>query len=126
MQQRLSLAVVGAVATLAVGYAMPRWWISTGLARFAADPQMATVARAAYDGVWTLNDNPLGRLAFPGARVHRVWRDPGHCSPTEPGGREPTADYRAEAQAYSWFGIPGPRVEVTCGGWSYGLPAQGT
>jgi hypothetical protein len=123
----LGLALLGlALLGLALlGFAIPRWLIATGVARYADDPLATAVAEAAYAAVWALNDNPLGRLALPGARVTRVWREPGHCPPGEPGGREPAADYRAEVQPYGWFGIPGPRVEVTCGGWSYGLARRG-
>ena len=111
-------ALLALLALLAVGYAIPRWLIPSGVGRWAADPLAAAVARAALDAVRAMNDNPLGRLLVPGARVTRVWRDAGHCAPGEPGGREPTADWRAEARTYAWFGIPGPVVAVSCGGWS--------
>jgi hypothetical protein len=123
-RRRPYLVAAGILLLGLIGFAIPRWLIRTGVARFAGDPLAAAVARATYDAVWALNDNPLGRLALPGARVLRVWRDPGHCPPGEPGGREPTAAYRGEAQTYGWFGIPGPRVAVTCGGWSYGVVAR--
>lgn len=111
-------ALLALPALLAVGYAVPRWLIPSGVGRWDADPPAAAAARAALAAVWTLNDNPLGRLLVPGARVTRVWRDPGHCPPGDPGGREPTADWRAEARTYAWFGIPGPVVAVSCGGWA--------
>jgi hypothetical protein len=119
-------ALVAALPLLLLaGYAVPRWLIPSGVERWRADPLAAAVARDAYAAVWALNDNPLGRLLVPGARVTRVWRDPGHCPPGEPGGREPTADWRAEARTHGWFGVPGPTVEVTCGGRSYGLRRAG-
>ena len=84
-------------------------------------PVEAAVAQQSYEATWALNTHTLGRLLYPGVRVVRVWRDPGHCAPNEPGGGEPAADYRAEVRAFSWFGIPGPTVEVTCGGLSYAV-----
>jgi hypothetical protein len=65
------------------------------------------------------NDNPLGRLALPAARVQRVWHEPGHCPRGEPGGSEPYAAWRAEVRYFTYFGIPGPRLQVRCGGWAW-------
>lgn len=118
MASRVTIGLVALIAIAGAGYAAPRWLIPTGVPPYARDPQAATVAHAALDAVRMLNDNPIGRLMFPSARVTRVWRDPAHCAPGEPGGREPTADYRAEVEALGWFGIPGRSFTVTCGGWA--------
>jgi hypothetical protein len=100
----------------------PFWAIPDGIAGFDRhpDPTYAYVAQQAYNDAWMHNDNPIARLALPAVRVVRVWRDPGHCPPSEPGGREPYADWRAEVRFYTYFGIPGPLLRVTCGGWAWG------
>jgi hypothetical protein len=99
----------------------PFWAVSDGVGRFdrRADPTYAHVAQLAYQDAWTHNDNPIARLALPAARVQRVWRDPGHCPAGWPGGNEPYADWRADVRFYTYFGIPGPLLRVTCGGWSW-------
>ena len=111
--------------TLGAGIAawalVPFWAISDGIERFDrhADPTYAYIAQQAYQDAWIHNDNPIARLAMPAVRIQRVWRDPGHCPSGEPGGREPYADWRAEVRFYSYFGIPGPVLRVSCGGWSW-------
>ncbi|MFN2564695.1 MAG: hypothetical protein ABR499_06740 [Gemmatimonadaceae bacterium] len=105
-----------------VGWALaPFWAIRTGIEPFDryADPAYAYIAQEAYQAAWMHNDNPVTRLALPAARVRRVWRDPAHCPPGEPGGREPYADWRAEVRYYTYFGIPGPLLRVSCGGWAW-------
>ena len=112
----------GLVAILGLAwFLVPFWLISSGVARFERNPDLAIgrVAAAAYEAAWMRNDNPIGRMLMPAARVRRVWRDPGHCAPSEPGGREPYADYRAEVRFYTYFGIPAKVVHVTCGGWAW-------
>jgi hypothetical protein len=99
----------------------PFWAISDGIGRFDrhADPTYAYVAQQAYHDAWMHNDSPIARVAMPAARVRHVWRDPGHCSQDEPGGRQAYADWRAEVRFYTYFGIPGPVLRVTCGGWAW-------
>lgn len=107
------------VALLIVGWASaPFWLIPNGIHSF--DGAARQVAGEAHQAAWSHNDNPLGRLAFPAARVQRVWREPGHCRRGEPGGLEPFADWRAEVRFFSYFAIPGPVVHVRCGGWAWG------
>src|SRR5687768_11679410 len=86
----------------------PLWLVSSGIDEFRRnpDPAIGAVAVAAHQAAWIHNDNPIGRLLTPAAKVKRVWRDAGHCPPSDPGGREPFADYRAEVQFYTYFGIP--------------------
>jgi hypothetical protein len=99
----------------------PFWAIPDGIGRFDRhpDPTYAYVAQQAYNDAWMHHDSPIQRVAMPAVRVRRVWRDPGHCPRDEPGGREPYADWRAEVQFYTYFGLPGPLVRVTCGGWAW-------
>jgi hypothetical protein len=99
----------------------PFWAISDGVGRFDQhrDPTYAYVAQQAYQAALMHNDNPLARLALPAVRVQRVWRDPGHCPSAEPGGREPHADWRADVRFFTYFGLPGPMLRVTCGGWAW-------
>ena len=104
------------------GWALaPFWAISDGIERFdrEADPAYAFVAQQAYHDAWMHNDNPIARIALPAVRVRRVWRDPGHCPGGQPGAQEPYADWRAEVRFYTYFGIPGPLLRVTCGGWAW-------
>jgi hypothetical protein len=105
----------------AAWFLAPFWAIPTGIDRFDryADPTYAWIAQKAYDAAWMHNDNPILRLGLPATRVGRVWREPGHCPINEPGGREPYADWRAEVRFYTYFGIPGPRLRVSCGGWAW-------
>jgi hypothetical protein len=118
-KQRARLTAIGA-GLLAWGLA-PFWAIPTGIERYDEydDPTFAYIGQKAYEAAWMHNDNPITRVALPAVRVRRVWRDPGHCPPNEPGGREPYADWRADARFYTYFGIPGPRLQVTCGGWAW-------
>jgi hypothetical protein len=113
---RLLLITAGGAWFLA-----PLWLIPSGGGEFRNHPDSAIreVAAAAHQAARMHNDNPIGRLLFPAARVTRVWRDPGHCPATEPGGREPHADYRAEVRLYTYFGVPGKTLQVTCGGWAW-------
>ncbi len=99
----------------------PFWAISDGIGRLDRhpDPTYAFIAQQAYNDAWMHHDNPIQRVAMPAVRVRRVWRDPGHCPRDEPGGREPYADWRAEVRFYTYFGIPGPLLHVTCGGWAW-------
>jgi hypothetical protein len=99
----------------------PFWAVPTGIDRYDGyeNPTFAYIAQEAYERAWMHHDNPIMRLAFPAARVRRVWRDPGHCPPGEPGGREPYADWRAEVRYYTYFGIPGSLLRVSCGGWAW-------
>jgi hypothetical protein len=99
----------------------PFWAISDGIERLDRhpDPTYAYVGQQAYHDAWMHHDNPIQRVAMPAVRVSRVWRDPGHCPQDDPGGREPYADWRAEVRFYTYFGIPGPVLSVTCGGWAW-------
>ncbi len=118
-QGRVRLAALG--AGLFAWALAPFWAIPDGVGRYDRyeDPTFAYVGQEAYERAWMFNDNPIGRLALPAARVRRVWRDPGHCPPSDPGGREPYADWRAEVRYYTYFGIPGPVLHVSCGGWAW-------
>jgi hypothetical protein len=93
--------------------------VRDGIERYAPGSQELAVAYRAYQGAWTLNDNPVARVLLPVARVSRVWREPGHCALNEPRPRGEAADFRAEVRFYSLFGVPGPVVHVRCGGWAY-------
>ena len=77
------------------------------------------VASRAYPGAWTLNDNPVGRVLLPGVRVTRVWPEPGHCGASEQAAEGRARDYRAEVRLHSLFAIPGPVVQIRCGGAAY-------
>ena len=111
-------ALVGGLVAWALA---PFWAIPDGIGRFDRhpDPTYAYVAQKAYYDAWMHHDNPIQRVAMPGVRVRHVWRDPGHCPRSDPGGREPYADWRAEVRFYTYFGIPGPLLSVACGGWAW-------
>ena len=108
----------GLLLLLLAGWLIPRHLISDGVDRF-SDPARRAVAGRAVEAAWLLQDNPIARAAAPGARVVEVRADPGHCSPAEPGGREPYADYRARVRYHTFFGLPAGTVYVRCGGWSW-------
>ncbi len=103
----------------AAGVMLPRWLVPNGLTRFRQDANAWTVAVAAYQAAWMLNDNPIGRVLFPAARVEEVKHEPGSCPKGEPGSDGKLSQYTARVRFHTWFGIPGPTVRVTCGGWSY-------
>jgi hypothetical protein len=107
----LSLLILGML-----GFFIPQA-MDNGVAKFRDDPTQYRVAINALQGYWTLNRHAVARLVAPGARVRRVWVDPGHCHDLR--ANDMTAEYRAEVQGLLWFGIPGPVVDVTCGGWSW-------
>lgn len=114
------MKVAGIVLTLLlVGWSIPRFLIRDGVDRFAGDPVTHAVAEGALSGAWQLQDSPFARLVTPAARVVEVWRDPGHCPGSEPGGREAHAGYRASVRLYTFFGLPAGTIHVTCGGWHW-------
>jgi hypothetical protein len=112
------LVVLGiAMKVLGVaGMLIPRFLIHDGVDNFRDDPLAYATATDAYKGAQQMNHR-VGKLLLPGARVRRVWREPGHCTATSANG--PQADYRAEVRMYTWFGIPGPVVQARCGGAHY-------
>jgi hypothetical protein len=91
--------------------------MDNGAAKFRYDPTLYRVAVNALEVYATLNRDPIARIVAPGARVVRVWEEPGHCH--DPRATGESADYRAEVQGLSWFGIAGPIVDVTCGGMNW-------
>jgi hypothetical protein len=116
---RWFIAIVSLVAFLSIGYAIPRWLISSGLDHYVNDPAAFAVARMARADFYSLNATPIGQLLLPGSRIVRVWREPGHCAPSEPGGTEQNAQWRADVRTHGWFGIPVGTIHVRCGGWLY-------
>lgn len=58
-----AVLVLGALA--GIGEAIPRWMMSPGMERYRTNPVAYAVAQAAYDTVWMLNDNPIGRAPYP-------------------------------------------------------------
>ncbi len=117
---RLLLKLLGVVVLFA-WFLAPFWAIPTGENSFAShpDPAMGAVAASAMQAASIHNDNPIGRLLLPAPRVVRVWKDPGRCPATDPGGQEPFADYRAGVRFHTYFGIPVKTLRVTCGGWAW-------
>jgi hypothetical protein len=99
----------------------PLWLIGSGVEGFdrGPDPRAAAMAHEAQMAAWMHNDNPIGRVLWPAARVERVWWEPGHCPSPGPGADGWLAAYRAQVRFYSFFAIPGPVLDVTCGGWSW-------
>jgi len=112
------VAVAGAVIAAAVGlpFAVERIAAAVGPVRGPGTDKATAdvIAAEALFGARLLDRK--GRLLFPAHVVTRVWRDPGHCSRSEPGGDGPFADYRATVLSISWFGVPGSRIAVSCGG----------
>ena len=114
---RRTTSVVLVVLILAVaGFIIPRS-MDNGVPKFRDDPTLYRVAVSALQGYWTLNRDPISQLVAPGARVERVWVEPGHCRDARASGE--SANYRATVQGLWWYGIPGPIVDVTCGGMSW-------
>jgi hypothetical protein len=116
--RRVRIWALGLPVIAVVGFAIPRWLVPDGLSRFRHDAHAWTVAVAAYQAAWMLNDNPIGRVLLPAARVEEVRHEPGSCPKGEPGSDGAMSQYTARVRFHSWFGIPGPSVRVTCGGWS--------
>ena len=110
------LAIV--LTLLVVGLFVPMK-ADPGLSTFRDDPVQYRVAMNALQGYWVLNRDLVARIIRPGARVTRVWREPGHCHDARATGE--TANYRAEVEGITWFGIPSSKVDATCGGisWSW-------
>ena len=109
--------VLAIVLTLAaVGYFVS-YSADPGLSKFRDDPVQYRVAVNALQAYWTLHRKPVDRLREPGAKVTRVWRDPGHCHDARANGE--IADYRAVVQGLTWFAIRASIVDVTCGGLSW-------
>ena len=107
-----------ALTVVTLSIILPRWLVPDGLARFRQDANSWTVAVAAYQAAWMLNDNPIGRVLLPAAQVEEVKHEPGSCPKGEPGSDGALSQSTARVRFHTWFGIPGPSVRVTCGGWS--------
>jgi hypothetical protein len=99
-----------------IGYIIPQN-MDNGVAKFRDDPTLYRVAVGALQAFWTLNRDTMARVRTPGATVRRVWLEQGHCHDARANGE--SKDYRAEVKGLGWFGIPGPIVDVTCGGMSW-------
>ena len=110
------LLALGILILAMLGFFIPQA-MDSGVPKFRDDPTEYRVAINALQAYWTLNRNPVARVVTPGARVVRVWVEPGHCHDRRANGE--SADYRAEVQGLSWFGIAGPTIDVTCGGMSW-------
>lgn len=107
---------LGILILAVAGFLVPQT-MDNGVRKFRDDPTQYRVAVNALQGYWTLNHDPVARLLTPGARVKRVWVDPDHCN--DPRATDVSANYRAEVQGLSWFGIPGQIVDVSCGGFRW-------
>jgi len=116
MSRAIRVAVVVLIVA-GVGFIIPQN-MDNGVAQFRDDPTLYRVAVGALQDYWTLNRSPIARLVAPGARVRRVWVERGHCHDLRASGE--SANYRAEVQGLSWFGLAArPVVDVTCGGMSW-------
>jgi hypothetical protein len=124
MARRTAGLLLG-LLVIPVGYLIPRLLIPDGVERFHDDPASLAVAGAALEAAWILNDNPLGQLLFPAARVSAVEFVPGSCPAGEPGAASPHAQYTARVRFYTLFAIPGPNATVTCGGWAESVSLSG-
>lgn len=115
MNTARSKIVALAVLLLAlIGFLVP-YAMDNGIASFRRDPVQYRVAMAALQDFWAVNRSGAFNVITPRARVTRVWEDKAHCHDARVRGGE-TADYRAEVRGISWFAIPGPTVDVSCGG----------
>ena len=114
-ERRRLLAAVFVLALVPLGFTLPPRVISSGVERHRADPLAHATAVDAHAIVGVMLSNPLSRIAIRATRVTRVWRDPGHCRDPRP--NEAQGEYRATVRLFMWFGLPGPTMNVTCGGW---------
>ena len=115
-RRRLRLPILLAtLVALWLGFVLPPRTIDSGVEQYRGDPLAYATAVEAHAMAARLMDHPLTALGVRARRVTRVWRDPGHCQDPRPGGAQ--GEYRADVQTYLWFGVPGPRVRVQCGGW---------
>jgi len=113
MTARHKLVILAVLLLAFIGFVVP-YAIDNGIANFRRDPVQYRVAMAALQDYWVLDRGGLSTLITPRARVTRVWIDQGHCH--DPRAVSETADYRAEVRGVSWFAIPVPTVDVSCGG----------
>lgn len=118
MDRRTAALLLG-LFTVAAAFLIPRLLISDGVDRYRDDRARYVVAAEAYEAAWLFNDNPVGRVLLPAARVTEVKYEPGSCPEGEPGSDSSYAQYRARVRFYTLFAIPGPSMIVTCGGWRW-------
>jgi len=113
MTARSKIVALAVLLLATIGFAVP-YAMDNGIASFRRDPVQYRVAMAALQDFWVLNRGGAASVMTPRARVTRVWIDEGHCHDARAGGG--TSDYRAAVRGIAWFGIPGPTVDVSCGG----------
>ena len=113
MTTRSKIVVLAVLLLALIGFAVP-YTMDNGIAQFRRDPVQYLVAMNALQAYWALNRGSMPRVMTPIARVTRVWLDQGHCHDARASSE--TSDYRAEVRGISWFAIPGPTVDVSCGG----------
>ena len=113
MTARSKVVALGVLLVALIGLVVP-YVMAGGIATFRRDPLQYRVAINALQDFWVLNRGGAASVMTPRARVTRVWIDEGHCHDARAGGE--TSDYRAEVRGIAWFGIPGPTVDVSCGG----------
>lgn len=113
MTTRPKVVVLAVLLLASIGFVIP-YAMDNGIARFRRDPLQYRVAMNALQDFWIFDRGSVSSVMTPRARVTRVWVDEGHCHDARAGGE--TSDYRAEVRGISWFAIPGPTVDVSCGG----------
>ena len=113
MTARSRIVVLAVLLLALIGFVVP-YAMDNGIPTFRRDPVQYRVAMNALQDFWLVNRGGVSSVMTPRARVTRVWVDEGHCHDARAGGE--TSDYRAEVRGISWFAIPGPTVDVSCGG----------
>ena len=108
------MTVAALVLLLAVGEAIPRMHAHNNLARYASDPPSLAVATAAAAAAQA-RGSALQRLLYPTSQVDIVgW--PASCPLAPETAQIPNRVYYSRVHFYGVFGIPGPVLDVRCGG----------
>ena len=103
------------VGLLLLGEAIPGLLFDRDVSRFASDPPSLTVAASAQAQARTKYGSPFARLLYPGSRVDvGVW--PANCPRTAATANVANRAYYSRVHLYTLFGVPGPVLEVRCGG----------
>jgi hypothetical protein len=103
-----------AVLPVILAFGLPRLLHEfNGVNQYAGNWRMHGAAMRAWLGAYTGFGSSHPVFYIQGARVKRVWSEPGHCPHKT---IDSTRQYRVDVQTYTFFALPLERVGFICDG----------